>query len=115
MGGRGSSFSGFKTVIITSADGKTKIRLTSHGGKVYRHYDYQGGRYDRIEEMQGLTMNELLRNARKNGAFIKQVSVRQLKAEKKRNLVADQAQTMELSKRNSRRGINRHTAYWSTM
>lgn len=125
MGGRGSSGLGGgsgkatngkeNTVVITSADGKTKVRLTEANGILYRHSDHAAGRYDTIEELKGRTMNELVTNAKANGATIEKISSKQLNAESRRNKENSRKQAEELSGKGSRRGVNRHRAYWSAM
>ena len=104
-----------KTVLITSADGKTKVRLTEANGILYRHSDYAAGRHDMMEELKGHTMKELVANAKANGATIEKISSKQLEAESKRNIENSRKQAQELSGRSSRRGVNRHRAYWSAM
>ena len=127
MGGRGSGSSGGgggsgnatngkeRTVVITSADGKTKVRLTEANGILYRHSDYAAGRHDMMEELKGHTMKELVANAKTNGATIEKISSKQLEAESRRNIENSRKQAQELSGRSSRRGVNRHRAYWSAM
>ena len=129
MGGRGSASSGAgagagggkatngkeKTVVITSSDGKTKVRLTEANGILYRHSDYAAGRHDMMEELKGHTMKELVANAKTNGATIEKISSKQLEAESRRNIENSRKQAQELSGRSSRRVVNRHRAYWSAM
>lgn len=128
MGGRGSGSSGGgggsgkatrdnreKTVLITSADGKTKVRLTEANGILYRHSDHAAGRYDMMEELKGHTMNELVANAKANGATIEKISSKQLEAESKRNRENSKKQAEFLGGRTSRKGVNRHSAFWSAM
>lgn len=126
MGGRGSSGLGGgssgnatngkeKTVLITSADGKTKVRLTEYNGVLYKHSQWDAGRRDTMDEMPGHTLKELVANAKANGATIEKISSKQLEAESKRNIENSRKQAQELSGRSSRRGVNRHRAYWSAM
>lgn len=127
MGGRGSSGLGGsgngkatrdnreKTVLITSADGKTKVRLTEYNGVLYKHSQWDNGRYDTMDEMHGHTLKELVANAKTNGATIEKISSKQLEAESRRNIENSRKQAQELSGRSSRRGVNRHRAYWSAM
>ncbi len=127
MGGRGSSGLGGsgngkvtrdnreKTVLITSADGKTKVRLTEYNGVLYKHSQWDNGRYDTMDEMHGHTLKELVANAKANGATVEKISSKQLEAESKRNIENSRKQAQELSGRSSRRGVNRHRAYWSAM
>ena len=115
-GGSGKATNGKEnTVVITSADGKTKVRLTEANGILYRHSDHAAGRYDTIEELKGHTMKELVTNAKVNGATIEKISSKQLTAESRRNEENSRKQAEELSGRGSRRGVNRHRAYWSAM
>ena len=104
-----------KTVLITSADGKTKVRLTEYNGVLYKHSQAEAGRYDTMDEMPGHTLKELVANAKANGATIEKISSKQLEAESKRNIENSRKQAQELSGRSSRRGVNRHRAYWSAM
>ena len=127
MGGRGSGSSGGgggsgkatngkeRTVVITSADGKTKVRLTEANGILYRHSDYAAGRHDMMEELKGHTMKELVANAKANGATIEKISSKQLEAESKRNIENSKKQAEFLGGRTSRKGVNRHSAFWSAM
>lgn len=127
MGGRGSSGLGGsgngkatrdnreKTVLITSADGKTKVRLTEYNGVLYKHSQWDNGKYDTMDEMHGHTLKELVANAKTNGATIEKISSKQLEAESRRNIENSRKQAQELSGRSSRRGVNRHRAYWSAM
>jgi len=127
MGGRGSSGLGGsgngkatrdnreKTVLITSADGKTKVRLTEYNGVLYKHSQWDNGRYDTMDEMHGHTLKELVANAKANGATVEKISSKQLEAESRRNKENSRKQAEELSGKGSRRGVNRHRAYWSAM
>lgn len=125
MGGRGSSGLGGgsgkatngkeKIVLITSADGKTKVRLTEYNGVLYKHSQWDNGRYDTMDEMHGHTLKELVAKAKANGATIEKIRSKQLEAESKRNIENSRKQAQELSGRSSRRGVNRHRAYWSAM
>lgn len=102
-------------MVITSADGKTKVRLTEYNGVLYKHSQAEAGRYDTVDEMHGHTLKELVTNAKANGATIEKISSKQLEAESKRNIENSRKQAQELSGRSSRRGVNRHRAYWSAM
>lgn len=104
-----------RTVVITSADGKTKVRLTEYNGVLYKHSQWDNGRYDTMDEMSGHTLKELVANAKAKGATIEKISSKQLEAESKRNIENSRKQAQELSGRSSRRGVNRHRAYWSAM
>lgn len=128
MGGRGSGSSGGgggsgkvthdnkeKTVLITSADGKTKVRLTEYNGVLYKHSQAEAGRYDTMDEMPGHTLKELVANAKANGATIEKISSKQLEAESKRNIENSKKQAEFLGGRTSRKGVNRHSAFWSAM
>lgn len=127
MGGRGSGSSGGgggsgnatngkeRTVVITSADGKTKVRLTEYNGVLYKHSQAEAGRYDMMEELKGHTMKELVANAKANGATIEKISSKQLEAESKRNIENSKKWAEFLGGRTSRKGVNRHRAYWSAM
>ena len=128
MGGRGSGSSvggggsgkathdnKEKTVLITSADGKTKVRLTEYNGVLYKHSQAEAGRYDTMDEMPGHTLKELVANAKANGATIEKISSKQLEAESKRNIENSKKQAEFLGGRTSRKGVNRHSAFWSAM
>ena len=127
MGGRGSSGLGCsgnvkatrdnreKTVLITSADGKTKVRLTEYSGVLYKHSQWDNGRYDTMDEMHGHTLKELVANAKANGATIEKISSKQLEAESKRNEEDSKKWAEFLGGRTSRKGVNRHSAFWSAM
>lgn len=128
MGGRGSSGLGGgsgngkatrgnreKTVLITSADGKTKVRLTEYNGVLYKHSQAEAGRYDTMDEMPGHTLKELVANAKSNGATVEKISSKQLEAESKRNRENSKKQAEFLGGRTSRKGVNRHSAFWSAM
>ena len=125
MGGRGSSGLGGgsgnvtngkeRTVVITSADGKTKVRLTEYNGVLYKHSQAEAGRYDTMDEMLGHTLKELVANAKANGATIEKISSKQLEAESKRNIENSKKQAEFLGGRTSRKGVNRHSAFWSAM
>lgn len=127
MGGRGSSGLGGsgngkatrdnreKTVLITSADGKTKVRLTEYNGVLYKHSQWDNGRYDTMDEMHGHTLKELVANAKANGATVEKISSKQLEAESKRNRENSQRWAEFMGGRASRKGVNRHSAFWSAM
>ena len=125
MGGRGSSGLGGssgnatngkeRTVVITSADGKTKVRLTEYNGVLYKHSQWDNGRRDTMDEMPGHTLKELVANAKANGATIEKISAKQLEAESKRNEEDSRKWAEFLSGRTSRKGVNRHSAFWSAM
>ena len=128
MGGRGSGSSGGgggsgkatrdskeKTVLITSADGKTKVRLTEYNGILYKHNQWDNGRRDMMDEMPGHTLKELVANAKANGATVEKISSKQLEAESKRNAENREKHNSFLSGRTSRKGVNRHSAFWSAM
>lgn len=128
MGGRGSGSSGGgggngkatrdnreKTVLITSADGKTKVRLTEYNGVLYKHSQWDNGRRDTMDEMPGHTLKELVANAKANGATIEKISSKQLEAESKRSIENSKKWAEFLGGRTSRKGVNRHSAFWSAM
>lgn len=126
MGGRGSASAGGgsskaardnkeKTVLITSADGKTKVRLTEYNGVLYKHSQWDNGRRDTMDEMPGHTLKELVANAKANGATVEKISSKQLEAESKRNEEDSRKWADFLSGRTSRKGVNRHSAFWSAM
>ena len=77
--------------------------------------DPQGGRYDKLTPIQGMTMKTLINNAKKNGGSITKVTKAMLNQEKKRNKEDSLAQDKALSPRASKKGVNRHSAYWSSM
>lgn len=127
MGGRGSGSSGGgggsgnatngkeRTVVITSADGKTKVRLTEYNGVLYKHSQWDNGRRDTMDEMPGHTLKELVANAKANGATVEKISSKQLEAESKRNEEDSRKWAEFLGGRTSRKGVNRHSAFWSAM
>lgn len=92
-----------KTVLITSADGKTKVRLTEYNGVLYKHSQWDNGRYDTTDEMHGHTLKELVANAKTNGATIEKISSKQLEAESRRNIENSRKQAQELSARVKRK------------
>lgn len=115
-GGQSKKARSVQTVMITSSDGQTKIRLSqASDGTVYQHSDPQGGRYDKLTPIQGMSMKTLLNNAKKNGGSITKVTKAMLNQEKKRNKADSLAQDKALGSRASKKGVNRHSAYWSNM
>lgn len=115
-GGSGNATNGKeRTVVITSADGKTKVRLTEYNGVLYKHSQAEAGRYDTMDEMPGHTLKELVANAKANGATVEKISSKQLEAESKRNRENSKKWAEFLGGRTSRKGVNRHSAFWSAM
>ena len=102
-------------MVITSADGKTKVRLTEYNGVLYKHSQAEAGRYDTMDEMPGHTLKELVANAKANGATVEKISSKQLEAESKRNRENSKKWAEFLGGRTSRKGVNRHSAFWSAM
>ena len=68
-----------------------------------------------MDEMPGHTLKELVANAKANGATVEKISSKQLEAESKRNEEDSRKWAEFLSGRTSRKGVNRHSAFWSAM
>lgn len=68
-----------------------------------------------MDEMHGHTLKELVANAKANGATVEKISSKQLEAESKRNRENSQKWAEFMGGRASRKGVNRHSAFWSAM
>lgn len=117
FGGRGGSSPGAgKTVIITSADGETKVRLEEVKGVVYRHSSLTAySKWDDMDEMPGQSLKTLIRNAKNNGATVHTMTKQELKAEAAMNKKREEEDKESYNPRASKKGVNRHRLYWSAM